>query len=201
MMRILLIFISLPLFSYGQMSTQDIFKSNPITWLGFDFSLAYINAPDITPSDLVNRYAPDWNDIIFRERDKFRPLIKVFHRSNALVHTDEINQRNSSLSIDFTKQQSLDRDTIKNIIKYFDLNSKSGLAAVVFIDKIDKETNRINGKLAIFDMKTKKLLLLKKIDGKGSGFGVRNFWANGLNEMLKCIERKWDDWGKKVLID
>ena len=78
--------------------------------------------------------------------------------------------------------------SIEEIIKAYPSNQGNMLLIVA------TELNKLNGYgsfvAVVFNGETKEIISSKKISGKPSGFGLRNYWAGSLYNSLKASWKK-----------
>ena len=185
-----------------RLTTKDVFKTGPITWLGVDLTHASMICFDtaIHMDELQNKYMPDWNDILIREKDKFR-FNKTFHRSNVIYAQHVTAALNSRIDRDLlTDYIHLDNENLQAHIQNYNLDGLAGIGAILFIDGFDKCDQAMGyGRIVFIDMKDKILLWSAPVRGEPQGFGVRNYWANSLGHMLEYIEKNWGYWRNRIL--
>lgn len=198
----ILLFILLSLNSRAQQATiENIFMRGSITWLGIDFTKAKIIDNKLEPSKIKNEYIPAWNNMIFNKNDKlWMNVHRAVHKSDMYFYTKAVKEKNNAIKTDFTTPQSLDREEIQKAILAYDMGNQYGLGVVLFIDSFHKQRKSVNGKVAFIDIKSKKILMLKKVKGETGGWGIKAYYGNGINEMFLYMEKKWEDWNKREMI-
>jgi hypothetical protein len=92
------------------------------------------------------------------------------------------------------KKQTLSEDVVKEIIN--DCSTESDIeTGVIYIveslNKIDKEATVL---VTFFNIKTKEIILLKRVTGTPKGYGFRNYWINAIYKVLKKSGFKYKQW-------
>ncbi len=195
------IFFAVNLFSQDM---SEIFQTEKATWFGLDYSEAYfIGSEGFTnPSDIKDRYFNSWNLLIKNEYDKYN-LGKFFKKSKVEFSLENVTKRNQDLNIydrvidDNSKMLHLDKDKVQEMInKYEFSDDQEGLGIVFIVESYSKTAVIANYFVTFFDIKTKKVLLTERMEGKPGGFGIRNYWAksyyNVLNRIYKKRYKAWE---------
>jgi hypothetical protein len=193
-----------------QAQTLKDFFSNEGTnalYLGIDFTLnKVIDDANANVTDIRDRQYNGINDLVVNEPKKY-DLKKAFHRNNDVDHdlgivndrnvksnADEIKSTNTS---DFHRLKEAD---IQTLVNGYDFKGKKGLGILLVSEAMGKGEKAIAMWATFVDMNSKKVLLTDRIEGKvGMGFGFRNYWATGVLNVLKQIEKKnYKEWKAKA---
>jgi hypothetical protein len=185
---------------------SEIFQTEKATWFGLDYSEAYfIGSEGFTnPSDIKDRYFNSWNILIKNEYDKYN-LGKFFKKSKEEISLENVTKRNQDLNIyarviaDNSKMIQLDKDKVQEMIIKYDFNDdQEGLGIVFIVESYSKTAVIANYFVTFFDIKTKKVLLTERMEGKPGGFGIRNYWAKSYYNVLnKIYKKRYKAWEKE----
>jgi hypothetical protein len=190
-------------------SEKDVVSAREITWLGLDFSKAlfvgsftqFADAGEKGGSEIKDKFIPSWNDLVVNERQKY-DLKKAYGKDNVIYDLDIVTKRNAG--IDVAKMTSLNaqadhikKEDIGKIVSQYK-TSKKGIGLVYIVDTFDKPEEKGDIWVTFFDMATHKVLVAEKFTGKAGGFGLRNYWAKPVFEvMTKSSADAYEDWAKK----
>ncbi len=197
MKKLLLILSFFPLLSYAQYKREDIFRKAPLIWLGIDFSRVRVEGYDYSGDQFKEVFFPDWNELV-RNRTDAVNVNKFLHRDKVEISIDEVNKINSEITRNLRTVASVDKDTLSEVVKGYNLPQKNGVGVILFVSDIIHKGEHLYGKIVFVDLKTKDVLMVKKFQGNGRGFGFRNTWANAIRSALGFIRRKWNNWEKQV---
>ncbi len=197
------LFFTVNLFSQDM---SEIFQTEKATWFGLDYSEAYfIGSEGFTnPSDIKDRYFNSWNLLIKNEYEKYN-LGKFFKKSKVEISLDNVNAVNQEVNIydrvidDNGKMLHLDDAKVQEMInKYNFTEDQEGLGIVFIVESYSKTAVIANYFVTFFDIKTKKVLLTERMEGKPGGFGLRNYWARSYYNVFNTIYKKrYKAWAKK----
>jgi hypothetical protein len=207
-----LIVLSLFIAGIVEAKAQDakaVFSANEIVWFGVDFSKAkFVGAFDqgmgagpATGSDMKNKYAPAWNDLIAKEQPKF-DIKKALHKDNVIYDLKTINEINKSMDAEACmvyNEGKIDPNEIPAMVKKYNADvKKDGIGLTFIVENFNKNTQMADVYVTFFDIASKKLLFTEKVSGKAMGVGIRNYWAGAIKDILKQIdEREFKNWKTK----
>jgi len=201
-MKRLLILAAL-LCSFAATRAQDIFDpSQPVTWLGLDFSsLRFIKSDEtITDHELQEKYFPGWNELILNEPKKY-DLAKAINHDVVENDIDAVTaanarSRNGFVSKVSTEFEHLEEADIRQMVKKYDLKGKSGIGLVFIVESMSKAREEASIWVTFINMGTREVLLTKPVAGKSGGFGFRNYWAGSVAKVLKALPDYMKKWKK-----
>lgn len=192
----------------AQLSESSIFNTNEtITWLGVDFSEVRFIGPASgwgevstkSPTEMRDNYFPAWNNLIVNEWKPFK-IEESLHRAEvpydikAISKANEKSNRKEIFSESISDYQLLDESMVKSMVKKYDFDGKSGLGFVLVAEGMSKGKEEASYWATYVDMKTKSVLLTKRVTGKAGGFGFRNYWAGSIKNALKTIKKEYKSW-------
>ncbi|MBS1774069.1 MAG: hypothetical protein JST82_14515 [Bacteroidetes bacterium] len=211
-MRKLMILLVAVLFSFvvnAQNKTSDVFDANvPITWLGLDFSQLHFigdaaqwkDAGEITNSQMRDKYFPAWNTLFVNEKDRYK-VADAVRRTEVSYAIDVTEKANNSLKGNFFESdgnlyQTLTAEKVAALVKKYDFKGNSGIGMMFIVEGMSKGREMASMWVTFVDMKTKTVLLTKRMEGKSGGFGFRNYWAKTFMNVTKSIKEDWRSWEK-----
>ena len=193
-------------FSLQAQTIKDFFgkTETPILYLGIDFTKAkLIDYPNPNVSDIIERQYAGINDLIITEVKKY-DIRGAFRRSSLDHDLGIVNDRNpkadkdalvSTNTADFHRLKAED---MAALVKSYDLKDKSGLGLLFVMEAMSKSGKDVAIWAVIIDMKSKKVLLAEREEGKvGMGFGFRNYWATGIKSAIGHMDDDYKNWKTK----
>ncbi|OFY83811.1 MAG: hypothetical protein A3K10_02835, partial [Bacteroidetes bacterium RIFCSPLOWO2_12_FULL_31_6] len=149
-------------------------------------------------NDLVDKWIPAWNNLMAAEQDNFN-LKRSFRKCCVFYDMTAVNQLNKNIDPDKllnSSETQISKATIQEMVKrYSGLEKKEGLGLVFIIESFNKNRQTANLYVTFFDIETKKVLLTEFMAGRPVGFGLRNYWAGAIKEILDWIDfyeyNKW----------
>lgn len=188
---------------------QDVFKTNEIIWYGLDFTKAHFvgqfdqgfGAMPATGYDMKKKWIPEWNALIAKEPKNF-DLKKAFQKDNVYYDLNPLATINQNIDTDKCMSYNtatIEKSEIAEMIKKYPAgDKKEGIGLVFIVENFDKGMETATVFVTFFDIKTKKILLCEKMQGKCVGVGMRNYWAGAIKNILKQItEGEYQNWKKK----
>lgn len=191
--------------SFAQ-TAKDVFTNSetPILYLGVDFTKSKaIDELTTSEFDFRDKFYPGINDIIINTPKKF-DLKSAFHKSyidhdlgivmarNGKINAEDIKSTNTA---DFHKMQAAD---IESMVKSYDFGDKKGVGLIFFSEAISKSEKAIAVWVTLVDMKTKKVLMTERMEGKTGGFGIKANFVDALKSIIENIEKnKYKEWKLK----
>jgi hypothetical protein len=196
--------------SMNAQSAKDVFSKNEIVYFGLDFSKAkFVGQFDqgmglgpATGSDMRNKWAGSWNDLIAKEQPKF-DLRKTFRKDNVIYDLKSIYEINKKIDPDNCmsyNEGKISPNDVSEMVKALSPDiKKEGIGLVFNVENFNKNTQMADMYVTFFDIATKKVLLTEKVSGKATaGVGIRNYWASGVKDVLKQIdENEYKNWKSK----
>ena len=194
--------------SFAQYTTGDIFKtSEDIIWLGVDFSDVKFIGPASgwgevstkSPTEMRDKYFPEWNSLILNEWKAFKVEDAVYRTEvlqdiKAVSKANERSNKKEIFSESISDYQLLDEGNVKSMVKKYDFDGKSGIGFLLIAEGMSKGREEASYWATFVDMKTKNILLAKRVTGKAGGFGFRNYWAGSIKSAMKTIKKEFKSW-------
>ena len=198
----LIALLALCIVTTNAQTIQDVFKAETnLTWLGIDFSgVKILGHTDIEVEDFTNRQFAGINELVLNEPKKF-DLPKAFHKATVTTDISIVRAKNKGLDPDKIKSANdADRTrftnaTIEKMVKGYDFGGKKGVGVVIIMESMSKTAERSSMYITFINMSNGKVIHTERIEEKVGGFGLRNYYAKSIYEMLKDIEKsKYKDW-------
>jgi hypothetical protein len=195
-------FIFVAVFSSNAQTPADVLKhGSDVTFFGVDFSSSKGVILGASAEEMRDKYFPAINTLLVVEKDKYN-INKAFSKSDVTYFLSEVNKSNQALDVaNFNVYsakdiKSLDVDALTQMVQRYNLQDKNGIGLVFIAESLDKTENLGVFHLVYFSMPEGKIILTEKVSGKPKGFGMRNFWANCIYEILrsdiqKNLEKKY----------
>lgn len=212
-MKTFIIFVSAYILSFGsyaQLKTKEVFNEGDMVWYGLDFSKSKFvgdfesikGALPINSNELVNKYIPGWNQLIVNEPANF-DLKSAFQKKNVIYDMAPVESLNAKIPtqdlITMNSNSISSADLSQMILNYKSGIKTSGLGLVFIVESFDKTKILASLWVVFFDIETKKILLSKHCEGKPAGFGLRNYWAGSIKNILNQIKsHQFSQWSKEA---
>ncbi|MEI7492186.1 MAG: hypothetical protein WCK92_12360 [Bacteroidota bacterium] len=178
-------------------SAADFFndKAGQVTWLGIDYShvklvgefTQFKDAGPISALEIRDKYFPAWNSLVLTEASKY-DFKGMFMLSGLLPDISMVTALNAKTDADKIRDGTVNKFTcedIRDFVKQYDLQDKEGLAIVLIADVLNKGSETATYFVAVFNMKTRDLLLCEPVTEKAGGIGTRNYWGGSLYNLVK----------------
>ncbi len=201
-MRQFFFFFFVVLGPHGMMAQEakDVFNaSTPITWLGLDFTGAKFigDRERLGSEDDVRKLIASWNDLMISEPTKY-DLSKALHRSAVKQAIDIALTHNERLNLKGTLEESgtshLNKEDVYRIVSSYNFGEQSSIGILFVVDSFNKLAAEGSVWVTFINMSTKEVLFTNRLVGKPAGFGVRNFWAAAIYNILKKVNADYDKW-------
>jgi hypothetical protein len=183
---ILMILLGFMNYSFSQEYQKDANIKN-VVWLGVDFTAAKFTLVTEDPAVIVNQMLKAINVLIISEREKFniRSFFKVDEVSNNIELVIEFNQQIDPSALVIYDDYKLDMDQVKDVIKKYDVEDKSGTGLIFVAENLNKVSQTGSYYVCFFDLSTKEIIDCKRMTGAVSGIGFRNYWACSIYNVMK----------------
>jgi len=160
-----------------------------ITFYGVDFSAVQIEGASETPEDFIRAFG-QINHLFMSEPNKYNPA-KAFKMQVERIDLSVVRDRNerigeAQLEPAVTTDYTVDDARIAEIIASYPVNGE-GYGAVILAERLNKAEGRAMLTAVFFDRSTREVIYSQSSYAKAGGFGLRNYWAGAVYNMLK----KW----------
>jgi hypothetical protein len=161
-----------------------------VTFYGVDYSLTRFI--EKAPADKIYNALRSINYLIIEDPDKFN-VEKYFDKkvkkdfSVVKQKIDKINQDSLIFDID-DLDYKITTDQITELIKDLNLKENSG-TGLIFVGELMTKIKPAKGYFYVvfFEHATRNIIFMKHVSGEANGFGLRNYWASPVYEIMK----KW----------
>ncbi|MEP6738671.1 MAG: hypothetical protein ABJA70_24315 [Chryseolinea sp.] len=187
-------------------SKSEVFKKEePVTWLGLDFSHnKFIGDREKFGSESdVRKLMEAWNDLIIKEADKYN-IAKAIDRSKVEYAVEVTNEHNAeqdvmSMFSDSEKDYlHLKVADVEQLISGYDFKGKTGIGLMFVVESFNKTNVEGSVFVTFINMGTREVLFTERVTAEPGGFGMRNYWAGSIREVIEKIRKKdFSNWRKK----
>lgn len=153
---------------------------------GVDFSLCIVNGASESEDDFRSAYA-GINELFYSEAKKYS-LVGNTKLPVLDIITGFTNKRNEVVSGFIrmtTKVNHLSDDILAQHIKDIDVEKPEGLGLLIVAEALDKVGDRGYYAIVFFDNATREIKCIDRRSGRSGGFGLRNYWANTVHQILR----------------
>jgi len=192
----------------GAQNLKEIFSNSEagLFYFGIDFTQArLIDDADADVDAIRDRHLTGINEIIVNEPKKY-DLEGAFHKSVIDHDLSFVNDRNESINTeaflststsDFHRLKEAD---IQKLVSGFKTGKMDkGVGLLFIVEGMSKSKKAMATWVTLFDIKTKKVLMTERMEGKiGMGFMWKNVWAGGIKSIIDDIDKKkYKEWKSK----
>lgn len=190
--------------SSSAQTVKNIFDAaTPITYLGIDFTLAKILGESADATDIRDRQFLAINNTIITQPARY-DIASAIQRASITSDLDQVNAHNRNIPVQQIKSDNisdfahLKTEDIDKVVRSYDFTGKSGIGLLFVMGGMNKAEKAATMYVTFINMASKKVLLTERLEGKGGGFGFRNYWIKPIEEVLKKIRNsKYNEWKKK----
>lgn len=201
-----LIFLLLPTMVAVGQDPSDVFKeTTPITWLGLDFTATkFIGDRERLGSESDLRHLlVALNELLITEEAKF-DIAAAIDKKKVVRDFDVTQDNNAKLDVMGMLSNSekdylhLTREGVAEIISKYDFKGLTGIGLMFNIESFSKLNAEASMYVTFIAMDTKEVLFTERLVAPPAGFGMRNFWAKTVYEvMIKMKKKEFAMWKRK----
>jgi len=182
---------------FAASAQQELLQSTEVVWYGIDFSHSkfigefsqFSDAGTKSSEEIQVKYFPAWNNIVITESEKYN--IKKFYGFDEVKTDLELVKKNNAAAdidaiFDQAAKNDLSEEKVQKIISSYQISGKKGLGLVFIVDNFNKTEEQGSIYVTFFDLATKKVLLTKLYVGKPGGFGLKNYWARVVYNVMEA---------------
>ena len=184
-------FMLIVVFASKAQTPADVLKhGSAVTFFGVDYSNCKGVALGASPEEMRDKYFPAINMLLVVEENKY-DVKKALLKSQVIIDLNDVNRINATLDAStFATYSSKDfkpfgKDTIAKMIQLYNLKDKTGIGLVFIAEYLDKPGATAAYDLVYFSIPDGKVILFEREFGTPKGFGMRNYWASTIYEILK----------------
>jgi len=193
---LLAVFILAPSVHAQKKSKRKKGPSGKVVFYGVDFSQArFIGKEGFTdPPELQENFLPKWNHLIINEEEKY-DVKKALNKSNLEYYFDVVTERNAAVDPEVlvtNSNHSISKEDVTKVVAGLGSEAHtSGLGAVIVVESFDKRSDIGTMWLTTFDIATLTVKKTQRMSAKARGFGIRNYWARTIFEVLEDAQKKF----------
>ena len=151
---------------------------------GVDFTHAKVFAAKESVEDFAKAFY-DINMLLVRESDKY-DFSRVVKQPVYLVMEPMLKVTSEASYDDIvTLSNMCDEPDCAEIIKNYELPQTEGIGIVIIAKMLDKPKACAIYDMVLFDIATRDILKKKEVVGDAEGFGLRNYWARSVYNVLR----------------
>lgn len=202
---LLLLVLGLSTISFAQTLKDIVNPETPITWLGLDFTLVKVIADEddwvnVKPQDMFKR----WNELMINEQQKYN-VAEALGRKQVKFALDVTMDHNAALPANnlFVQQVLLEdevkKEDVVEVVKSYDFKGNTGIGFMFVAQSLDRPAEKAVWRVVFINMETKEIIHSMQLAAGSSGFGLRNYWASTVYEIIKRIRSsEFKKWKKSV---
>ena len=193
MKKLLLVVLCLSagLVSFGQ--NKEVQKQiKDVKFFGVDYSLAKVYGSDETLGQFIDAFARI-NGLFITESNKYN-VAKYFKKKVTETLISQIQDINDNITDDSlfggTASYKITDDMLENHIKSLPLSATDGTGLVFVTELMNKSYKQASYHIVFFDIASREILDSWNAIGKAKGFGLRNYWAGSIFNVLENVKIK-----------
>jgi len=190
---IFLIFVSIQ--SYAQKGMSKVFDGKTkIVFLGLDFTQARFIGKDAFEDTykLKSYYLTNWNILLEEEYAKYNLPLNALNAKNHLTETSDLILLNDEIDDIEARvingSYSIDENDVKKSIKKYPLTQNDGVGVSFVVESFNKPLEKAVVWVTFINLNNGSLLYTERMEGKANGFGLRNFWAGSILDIIEQIK-------------
>lgn len=186
----------------GPFGHPRIPDASSIVWFGLDFSKAKLIGSEgfSDPVDIKDRFFDKWNRLMIDEADKYN-FRETFRKESLEYDLSVVEERNKMPEADelvINKAYALGQDEVEAMIRTYNPSEiTDGLGLVFVIESFNKTDQEAYMWVTFFDIASREVILIDRYMGEPGGFGLRNYWAGSIYEVIQQLEKNYKIWMKK----
>lgn len=151
---------------------------------GVDYTHTKVFAADESIADFANAFQ-GINMLLVTEMDKYDFTRMLGKTVNVVI--EPIMKKTSDANYDnmMTLSNIYDEPNTAEIVGNYELPQTEGTGVVMIAKFLDKPNARATYDVVVFDIATRKILQEKEVMGYAEGFGLRNYWARTVYNIIR----------------
>ena len=175
----------------GQEVDNALLEAKSVKFFGVDFSEVKVYGAEETVPQLLQAFE-NINNLFLAEPKKY-DFEKILKREVSMVSVKAVNSVADYIDEEELKTEDssyrLDDKTIAEIIKFLPVDKEDGVGAVMVAEMLNKSAARGSYIVVYFSLEDKEILGSFRAEGKASGMGLRNYWANSVYDIIKSNKK------------
>ncbi|MDR0660411.1 MAG: hypothetical protein LBG19_06345 [Prevotellaceae bacterium] len=172
---------------------KDVQKDiKDIKFFGIDFSLARTYGGE----ELIGQFTEAFqriNGLFITEANKY-DIAKYFKKNVTATAVRQLEELNESISKETFYSDSetyqISNNELAEEIKRLPLKETDGTGLIFVAELLNKGRGQATHHIVFFDIASRDILDSWKATGKAKGFGLRNYWARSIFDILKNVKIK-----------
>lgn len=160
--------------------------SNNVVFYGIDYSLVRFSYIEESNAYIL-RILPEINRLFITEAKKY-DISKLMKKNVVKIDLDYAKSVTDNLNADqliLNDAYQINENDVKTLIARYPDSEESGIGLVFIAEQMNKKSSQGSYFVTFFDLKTKEVITTCRQAGKASGFGMRNFWAGSIYNLMK----------------
>lgn len=185
---ILLLFVFLTaILAKAQEGEKDM---NRVCVYGVDYSLVKVFGSDEDPAAIIDAFNRI-NRLLIVEGKKYdvgkylKKKVDKIDLATVEAHNDAVSPTDLMTG---TSDYELPFAAIEDLVKKFDTGNYHGYGFLLVAHLLNKSSRKASYTAVIFDTDTKEIVKSSFFYGNGKGFGLRNYWANSVHDVIKDLK-------------
>lgn len=151
---------------------------------GVDFTQAKVFAATETIEDFVQAFE-GINMLLLTESDKYALSEMLgFHYSTVLDPIMSINSNHDYSNLKIYNKENIAPIDYASLVKSYKLPQTEGTGVIIVAKLLDKPAAHASYCVVLFDIATRNIITTQNAIGKAGGFGLRNYWARTLYNII-----------------
>ena len=166
--------------------TSATTPSGDIVFLGIDYSLVRFSYIDESAAYTI-RTLPEINRLFVTEAKKY-DIGKLMGKSVVKTDFDYVNNVAYNLpdgQIISNEDYKINVDDVLALISKYPDSTDDGVGLVFVAENMNKKNATGSYYVTFFNLKTKEVIAACRKTGKAGGFGMRNYWAGSIYNLMK----------------
>lgn len=200
------LFLTSIAYSYAQ-KAGDLFSSSghEITWVGIDFShvkligdFSQFSGEGTKNADQIkSTYFPGWNKLILNEPKKFdiKGMMRIENILYDLEMMNSLNEKASTEGMEVSNPLKYSEADIKMFVSEYRLSKNSGISILMIAESLSKPAEEAFFHFLAIRNSDNAILIQQRLRGEPKGFGIRNYWAGAIFDIMDDIKKnRYKEW-------
>ena len=191
--------------TFAQKQMAKVFDGKTkIVFLGLDFTQAkFIGEEGFKDSyKLKTYYLSNWNVLLEEEYTKYNlPLnsLKARHyetnTSDLMVLNDQIEDIEDAI---INGSHYIDEKDVQKSVRKYKLSDNKGIGASLVVESFNNSLEKAIVWVTFVNMSNGSFLYTERMEGKANGFGLRNYWAGSIYDIIEQVRlSRYKVWKRK----
>ncbi len=164
-------------------------RGETLTYVGVDFSRTVFYDQYFTFDDVAHGKIPSWNQRPFEDIQAEFPMPLTADLAVSEKINKKVNERAFvTTAPDPAKWALTDTVVHQEIAPYLD-KKQSGHALLIVAEQLSKPSGVV-AHYVVFDRRSGEIVLLDQLSGDAGGFGIHNYYLNGLKDVAKHARKE-----------